>query len=216
MILRNLYTRITAILLCVSCLAACGEGAPISAPVKIIAFGDSLTAGYQLPSNESVPARLQERFATAGHSGVRIINMGISGDTTHDGLSRLNLALEVQPDVVILALGANDMLRRIPVDESRENLEIMIKQMQAQNIAVILCGVELPASVVKDDYEPMFETLADRYDLAYYPNFLAGVQGKPDMNLQDGVHPNSKGAQKIADKLYSIVLDTAHGVAARK
>lgn len=155
-----------------------------------------------------------------GHSGVHIINMGISGDTSQDGLSRLNLVLEAKPDIVILELGANDILRQLPVDKTRQNLEIMIQQMQAQNIEVIFSGVEIPNLYIignkhMGDYQPMFDELADKYALEYYPNFLDGVQGKSAMNLQDGLHPNGNGTQEIANRLYPVLLETARKIAAQ-
>lgn len=221
MTIRNAFTSIFAALLCILCLGACGEGAPISTPVKIVIFGDSLTAGYKLPASESVPARLQERFMAAGHSGVRVINMGISGDTTQEGLSRFNLALEAEPDIVVLELGANDIMRHIPAKKMQENLDIMIRQLQERGIVVILSGVSIPAAYAigneqLGEYKPAFEALADTYSVEYYPNFLAGVQGKPEMNLQDGLHPNSKGIEEIANRLYPLLREAAHEVAERK
>ncbi|MCH2547018.1 MAG: arylesterase [Alphaproteobacteria bacterium] len=199
-------------------LTACGEGQPIATPVKIVAFGDSLTAGYQLPANKAMPAILQERFAQNGHTGVHIINMGISGDTTQDGLARLNLVLNAQPDIVILELGANDILRQISASKSRENLEEMIEELLDRDIRVLLSGVKIPNIYVignknMGDYGAMFDSLSEKYDIEYYPNFLAGVQGKAEMNLQDGLHPNADGAKGIANRLYPLVLDMAQDVA---
>jgi acyl-CoA thioesterase-1 len=203
------------------CLAACSESAPVIQPVKVIAFGDSLTAGYGLTASESYPAKLQTRFSAAGHTGVRIMNMGISGDTTHNGLSRLNLVLEQKPDIVILELGANDIMRRKPAEDARKNLETIIKAMQEQGIEIIFCGVNIPAVFVLGNqnmsaYQPMFDDLVETYELIYVPNFLKNVQGKPEMNLQDQLHPNGNGTQEIANNLYLVVLDAVQDVVAAK
>lgn len=214
MFLRKLYQRIVLPLCFVLLLAACGEATPITTPIKMVMFGDSLTAGFRLPADASVPARLQTMFLEDGHTGVRVVNMGISGDTTENGLSRLNLLLDAQPDVVVLELGANDILQQVPVDVTREHLEIMITTLQEQGITIVLCGVEVPGAVPGAKYAPseytdMFDELAKDYGLLYYPNFLSGVQGKSGMNQTDGLHPSPKGTQTIAKKLYPTVLKAA-------
>lgn len=213
MFIRNYYHRILAILFCAITVAACDGGTPITQPVTVVVFGDSLTDGYQLRTEQAVPARLQAHFLAAGHTGVRVMNMGISGDTTQGGLARLNLVLDAKPDVVLLELGANDLMRQRPAEATRKHLAAMIEAMQSEGIRVILCGVHVPNIFVMgnqnmSEYKPMFESLADEYDVAYYPNFLKGVQGKKDLNLADGLHPNAEGAQVIADKIYPLVLDT--------
>lgn len=220
MLKRNLF-KLASALLCTLLLTACGDDTPITEPVLVVAFGDSLTAGYRIPAESSVPAQLQERFIAEGHQGVRIMNMGISGDTTQNGLARLNLVLEAKPDIVLLELGANDILRQAPASKARENLSLMVEQMQAQDITVIFAGIEVPGIFAVGNkelanYPPMFKEVAKQYDLEYYPNFLKGVQGKKEMNLNDGLHPNPKGAAEIADRLYPLLLDAAReDVAAR-
>jgi acyl-CoA thioesterase I len=214
--LRKLYHCLIALCLCLTVLA-CDSGTPITKPVTIVAFGDSLTDGYRLPTEQSVPARLQARFVAAGHTGIRVMNMGISGDTTNGGLGRLNLVLNENPDIVILELGVNDLMRRKPVEETRKNLSSIIEMLMIEEVEVILCGIELPAAFIigsplVSEYEDMYDELADTYGLEYYPNFLKGVQGNPDYNMEDGMHPNAKGAQIIADKIYPLVLDVARDV----
>lgn len=221
MFLRNTYRSFCLIILAVAPLVACGEGAPITTPVKIIAFGDSLSAGHNLPTDAAVPAKLQQRFAAAGHTGVRVVNMGISGDTTQDGVARLNLAIDAEPDIVLLELGANDILRQSPAKKAQKNLETIIEQLQARGITVILSGVQIPGIFVignrhLSDYKPMFAALADNYDIEYYPNFLAGVQGDSSMNLQDGLHPNASGTEEIARRIYPMLLEAAQDIAATK
>lgn len=214
MFLRKLYQRIALSLCFVLLLAACGDTTPITAPVKMVMFGDSLTAGFRLPADASVPARLQTMFLEDGHTGVRVVNMGISGDTTENGLSRLNLLLDAQPDVVVLELGANDILQQVPVDVTREHLEIMITTLQEQGIIIVFCGVEVPgvvpgAKFAPSEYADMFDEVAKDYGLLYHPNFLSGVQGKSGMNQTDGLHPTPKGTQTIAKKLYPTALKAA-------
>lgn len=219
MIPRKFYHLLLACL-CLFVLSACDSGGPITQPVTVVAFGDSLTDGYRLPTEQAVPARLQAHFLAEGHTGVRILNMGISGDTTHGGLSRLNLALDAHPHVVILELGANDLMRGQPPANARKNLSMMIEALQSRDIIVILCGVEVPGAFTlsnpdRGEYPDMFAELADEYDVRFYRNFLKGVQGKAGLNLEDGLHPNAKGAQVIADKLYPLVLDAVREAAER-
>lgn len=214
MLLRNAYTRLIASLLCAFALVSCSEGAPITTPVKIVMLGDSLTAGYQIPVNAAVPAHMQNLFLASGHTGVRVVNMGISGDTTQNGLARLKLTLDTQPDIVVLELGANDILQRVPASDARTNLAHIIEALQARDIIVVLCGVRIPGVFVLGnkylgEYKPMFDDLADTYDLEFYPNFLNGVQGNSSLNLPDGLHPNERGAQEIASRLYPQLLKTA-------
>lgn len=221
MMTRKPYRHLALLCLLMLALVGCGEVAPITTPVKVIVFGDSLTEGYELRTEQAVPARLQAYFLAEGHSGVRIMNMGVSGDTTQGGLARLNLLLNENPDVVVLELGANDLLRRSPAKETRTHLAAMIEAMQARDITVILCGIEVPGLFVignahMAEYPPMFEDLADSYDLAYYPNFLKGVLGDPALMLSDQLHPNPAGAQEIAKRLYPLLRDTVQEVARRK
>jgi acyl-CoA thioesterase I len=221
MMLRNAYTLLTGCLLALFLVTACAEGTPITQPVRIVVLGDSLSAGYQLPASESVPMHMQKLFLAAGHTGVRIINMGISGDTTQNGLARLNLVIDDQPDIVLLELGANDMLRGLQASKARKNLALIIETLQRQGITVVLCGVSVPAVFTLGNaqlsaFKPMFSDLADTYGLSFYPDFLKGVRGKKSMNLPDGLHPNATGTQEIAERLYPLLLQAARDVAQHK
>lgn len=214
--------RIFAALLALVLSAACDAShEPITAPVTIVAFGDSLTAGYNLPADDAFPVQLEERFLQDGSTGVKIINQGISGDTTKDGIARLQLALEAKPDIVILELGANDILRGLPADKARENLSDIITQLQHQNVTVILTGLEISSvfSFVKKEiggYDTLFVELGKDYGVVVYKDFLKGVRGKKDLNLADGLHPNAQGVAVIVDNIYPTIREVAAEVAARK
>lgn len=221
MIRRKFYHLPALLCLLLLAVTGCEQKPPITEPVKIVVFGDSLTEGYNIRTEQAVPARLQAHFLAAGHTGVRIMNMGISGDTTRGGLARLNLVLNESPDIVLLELGANDLMRRTPAKDAQTNLRAMIEALQEQDITVILCGVKVPAIFVignphMAEYPPMYDDLADIYDLPYYPNFLKGVLGEPKMLLEDQLHPSAAGAQEIADRIYPLVLESAHATAAKK
>ena len=167
----------------------------------ILAFGDSLTAGYGVPHGSGYPELLQSRLDSEGYR-YRVVNAGISGDTTSGGIGRLQPALALKPAVVILELGGNDGLRGLPVAQTRANLDEMIVAFQAAGARVILAGMTLPLNYGRDyvsSFEEVFKELANKHDLDLIPFFLEGVAGQPGL-VQDGIHPNEKG--------YPIVTET--------
>src|SRR5215467_9787559 len=168
--------------------------APDSRPV-ILAFGDSLTAGYGVPPGTGYPDLLQRKLDTLGYK-YRVVSMGISGDTTSGGRARMRYALGAKPAIVILELGANDGLRGLPVTQMQMNLEEMIKEFQQAGAKVILAGMTLPrnytAAYVKT-FEDVFRDLAKKYNLPLIPFFLEGVAGNPQYTLEDLIHPNAQG-----------------------
>lgn len=174
----------------------------------ILAFGDSLTAGYGISSDFSFPVQLEKKLREGGHE-VRVINAGVSGDTTSGGLTRLEWTLQQQnPDFVILELGANDMLRGIAPTVTRENLQKMLEILKARNIPVLLTGMRaLPSmgSIFGDSYQKMYKALSKKYDTAYYPFFLEGVALEPGYVLDDGLHPNARGVAVIVDNIFPTV-----------
>lgn len=180
----------------------------------ILAFGDSLTAGYGLPESESLPAKLEETLREAGVE-TRIINAGVSGDTTSGGLARLAWTLDGEThdgksglDLVILALGANDALRGIEPKLTRENLRTMITQIQDRDIPVLLAGMIAPPNMGAEygaAYNPIFEDLAREYGVALYPFLLDGVAADPALNQGDGMHPNAAGVAVMAERMAPIV-----------
>jgi acyl-CoA thioesterase-1 len=169
---------------------------PASAePVTIVGFGDSLMAGYDLAPGEGFTDQLQAALRADGHD-VTIDYAGVSGDTTSGGLSRLDWSVPDGTRLVILELGANDMLRGLPPEIAEENLDAMMARLKERNIAVVLVGM-LAAPNLGEAYRQAFDgiypKLAAKYDAPLYPFFLEGVAGDPALQLADGMHPNAKG-----------------------
>lgn len=181
--------------------------APTATKPRIVFLGDSLTAGYGLEKSQAVPALIQARLAREGYS-FEVINAGVSGDTTAGGLSRLDWSLEGDVRILVLALGANDGLRGLPVESMRRNLEEIITRAKARGIAVLLAGMEaLPnyGALYTSEFRDTFPSLAREHKLAFMPFYLDGVAGQPELNIADGIHPNPKGAAIVADKLWPIL-----------
>lgn len=188
----------------------------------ILAFGDSLTAGYGLQRNEAFPAQLQARLQQAGVN-VNIVNGGVSGDTTAGGLRRLPYMLKKQqPDYVILALGANDMLRGIDPSVTRQNLKGMLEILKQHKIPVLLAGMRAYSNgnpAVDRAYVAMYKSLAAEYGAVLYPFFLQGVAMRPELNLKDGVHPTAQGVAMMVEGILPSVaqlLGIAQKPAAKK
>jgi len=180
----------------------------------ILDFGDSLTAGYGLMPQQAFPARLE---AWLGGHGVaaRVVNAGVSGDTTTDGLARLDWALADKPDLVILALGANDALRGIDPAAVRDNLDKMIQKIEAAGANVLILGMVAPPNwgeAYDRAFDQIFPELAHAHHAALYPFFLEGVAMKPALNQPDGLHPNQRGVGVLVDRIGPVVagLITQH------
>jgi acyl-CoA thioesterase I len=189
-------------------VAAIAGGAAVPAHVPVILdFGDSLTAGYGLPASAAFPAQLQAWLARRGIAA-RVINAGVSGDTTAGGLARLDWALAGKPDLVILALGANDALRGIDPKAVRANLAEMIKKTKAAGAKLLLLGMLAPPNwgeAYDHDFDRIFPDLARRYGVPLYPFFLEGVAMKPQLNQADGLHPNARGVVVLVDHIGPVV-----------
>ena len=171
-----------------------------SRPV-ILAFGDSLTAGYGVPRGSDYPEQLQRKLDALGYK-YRIVNMGISGDTTSGGRARMQAALKVVPSIVVLELGANDGLRGMPTAQMQANLEEMITAFQKTRAKVILAGMTLPrnyGAAYVQSFEEVFRTLAKKHSLPLIPFFLEGVAGNPKYTLDDFLHPNADGYVLVTD-----------------
>ncbi len=184
---------------------------PAQAAEKLVlAFGDSLTAGYGLLITESYPAQLQAQLRQQGIS-VRIHNAGVSGDTTSGGRARLGwviASLKTKPDLVILCLGANDSLRGVDPKLTRTNIDAMMAELQKRKIRVLLAGMLAPPNMGNDyakSYNGIFPGLAKRYGAIYYPFLLDGVVANRKLLLEDGMHPNTQGAAIIATKIAPFV-----------
>jgi acyl-CoA thioesterase-1 len=170
-------------------------------PIRIIAFGDSLIAGYRLPSADAFPVQLEKALKSKGYS-VEIVGAGVSGDTTEAGLTRIDWALADRADAVILELGANDALRGIDPAVTRRNLSAIIERIEAKGPKVLLAGMKAPRNWGKDyvrQFEAIYPDLAAKHQLVLYPFFLEGVALDPALILDDGLHPNARGVARMVD-----------------
>lgn len=172
---------------------------------KIIAFGDSLTAGFGLLEKESMPYLLQEKLAADGFD-YEVVNAGVSGDTTLGGLERIDWVLEMENvQILILELGGNDLLRRMPVKDMKRNLAQIIERAQARNVRVLLCGMFAPPNVggeYQRDFQMSFPDLAEQYKTNFLPFLLDGVALNKDLNQADGIHPNAEGSKIMTANVY--------------
>ena len=175
-----------------------------SGPLKIVAFGDSLTSGHRLALKDAYPAVLEKKVKAAGLP-FSVINQGVSGDTTAGALRRLDRALEEKPQILIVELGVNDGLRGVAIPQIKANLAKIITAAQAQNAEVLLCGMEalpLQGWQYTVEFHKMYEDLAQEYGVPLVPFVMNGVLGNPDMISDDGVHPNAAGARYIAGTIW--------------
>ena len=187
------------------------SGRPLKTPAvaasrpKIIAFGDSLTAGFGLTERESYPYLLQERLNADGYN-YEVVNAGVSGDTSLGGLERIDWVLEQDNvEVLILELGANDLLRGIPVARMKASLDQIIRKAKAKKVTVLLCGMLAPPTMGAEyqrNYLSAFPDLANEHDVAYLPFLLENVAMKRELNQADGIHPNSEGTKIMMENIY--------------
>ena len=188
------------------CLMIGSRPAAAHIPV-ILDFGDSLTAGYGLAPEQAFPARLETALRGQGIEA-RVVNGGVSGDTTAGGLARLDWALAEKPDLVILELGANDALRGIDPATVRDNLDKMIGKIEANGAKMLLVGMLAPpnwGAEYANAFDRIFPELAKAHDVPLYPFFLEGVAMKPELNQPDGLHPNEHGVAVLVDRLAPVV-----------
>lgn len=174
---------------------------------RIVAFGDSLTAGLGVAPEDSYPAHLQRRLDAAGYR-YRVINAGVSGETTAGGLRRVPWILQSRPSLVILELGGNDGLRGLNVEETRSNLERIIERLLAEQVPVVLAGMKLPPNYGADytsRFEAIYPELAKTYRLTLIPFFLEGVATKATLNQADGIHPTGEGYRLIAENIFRTI-----------
>jgi acyl-CoA thioesterase I len=170
----------------------------------ILAFGDSLTAGYGVKKEESYPSRLQVKIVAAGLTH-KVVNAGVSGDTTAGGVRRISWLMKHEPEIVILALGANDGLRGLPVDEMRKNLETMIATCREHNARILLAGMKALPNYGEDymrGFETVFTELAKKHGLVFLPFLLEGVAGEPEHTQSDGLHPLASGYKIVTDLVW--------------
>lgn len=202
--------------------AATGATAQTAAPpLRIVALGDSLVAGYGLPPGDSFPVRLEKALAANGRSGprVEIVNAGVSGDTVTDGLARLDWAIGDDVDGVIVELGANDALRGIDPAVTRKALDAILKSLAARGLPVLLAGMQAPPNLgpeYKQAFDRIFPELAAAYDVLFFPFFLDGVAAERNLNQADGMHPNGKGVGVIVERILPKVEELVGRAAARR
>lgn len=176
-------------------------------PLQLVGFGDSLMAGYQLPPDDALPVKLQKALIEEGVDVV-ITNAGVSGDTTTSGLARVDWSVPDGTDGVILELGANDALRGIAPEETRKNLEAILDRLKARGIPVLMLGMLAPPNMgadYGDRFNPIYPELAAKYALPFHPFVLDGVVTRPDLQLEDGMHPNAKGVDVMVERMLPVV-----------
>ncbi|HEV8391464.1 MAG TPA: arylesterase [Dongiaceae bacterium] len=183
------------------------QQADAAEPVRILAFGDSITAGYGLAEADTLTTRLSDALTKMGRP-VLVINGGVSGDTSADGLTRIDWALADKPQIMILALGANDMLRGLDPNKTRANLEAIIAKADAAGVETILAGMLAPPNLGADykaAFDAIFPELAKAHNLLFMPFLLQDVAQKSDLNQADGMHPNGNGVAVIVRNLLPYV-----------
>lgn len=189
------------------CLALWTVGVASAEPIRVVMLGDSITAGLGLPPKDALPVRLEAALKERGHEVV-IENAGVSGDTAEGGLARLDWATPDNAKAVIVALGANDMLRGIDPKVTRAALEGIIKRLQERKIAVMLVGMHAQRNLGTDfvaAFDAIYPDLAKKYDLVFHPFLLDGVAMEASLNQRDGIHPNAEGVGKIVEGIVPTV-----------
>jgi len=182
-------------------VATCSRAA--ERPINIVAFGDSLTAGYGLAANEAFPVQLQRALDAKGLA-VNVVNAGVSGDTSAGGLSRLDWSVPDGTDAVILELGANDALRGFDPEITRTALDTMLRRLKERKISVLLCGMVAPPNLGAEygrAFNSIYPDLAAQTGAILYPFFLAGVAADPKLNQRDGLHPTAAGVAVIVERI---------------
>lgn len=187
------------------------SGAPsadAAAVMRVLVLGDSLAAGYGLLVDESFPNQLEDRLLSAGLN-VKVLNGGVSGDTSAGGRARLNWALTDNPQFAIIELGANDGLRGLDPEAMRDNLDNIIGRLKSAGIKVLLTGMRAPPNIGPNygkKFDRVFPDLARKHDVIFYPFFLSGVAAIPVLNQLDGIHPNARGVAVIVDHIMPFVV----------
>ncbi|MSP51763.1 MAG: arylesterase [Alphaproteobacteria bacterium] len=206
--LAAIFTRCFGLGAAIACLAlGSSSDAETRLPV-IVVFGDSLTAGYGLAPGDSFPVQL-ERSLKARGVAAKVVNAGVSGDTTAGGRTRLDWVLTDAPDLVIVELGGNDALRGVDPGVTRDNLDAILAKLTARGIKTLLTGMRAPPNYGTDygrAFEGLFHDLAQKYLVAFYPFFLDGVAARPELNQNDGIHPTRAGVAVIVNRILPTVL----------
>jgi acyl-CoA thioesterase-1 len=186
--------------------------APAASPDRgaqpvIVAFGDSLTAGAGVDPEGNYPSLLQRKIDAKGYR-YRVVNAGVSGETSAQGLNRVQSVIALRPAVVIVEFGGNDGLRGLPADATRKNLSEIVAQLEAAGARVVLAGMQIPPNygpLYTHDFRGIFPAVADKYQIPLVPFFLEGVGGRPDLNQEDGIHPTSEGYARVVETLWKVL-----------
>jgi acyl-CoA thioesterase-1 len=195
------------LILIVALLTTFSHASAIAKPLRILALGTSLTQGYNLPPGTEFTAVLQARLQKAGFD-VAVINAGVSGDTSADGLARLDWALAEPYNAAIVELGSNDALRGLDVAQTQANIDAVITHLKAKGLAVMLAGMKAPRNLGSDyvtAFDAIYPALAKKHAILFYPFFLDGVAADLKLNQADGIHPNEAGTQIIVTRMLPYV-----------
>ncbi len=201
----NYVSRLATGLFGLLLTAAAGAAAE---PIRLLALGDSLTAGYGLPTDQSFPVQLESALRDKGYE-VAVINAGVSGDTTAGGLARLDWALSDEPDLVLLELGANDGLRGLDPNDTRRNLAAILERLSERDMPTLLAGMYAPPNLGREYgevFNALYPELAEIYSVPLYPFFLEGVAADTSLNQADGIHPNGAGVAVIVENMLPAVI----------
>jgi acyl-CoA thioesterase-1 len=188
-----------------------GRLATRSASPRIVILGDSLTAGLGLDPEDAFPAVAARKLKATGIMA-EVVAAGVSGDTTASGLRRAEWTLSGEVDVLVVALGGNDGLRGVPPAETERNLDAIVALALTRNVKTLLCGMEAPPNLgprYVADFRAVFPRVAKRHNISFLPFLLEGVAGIPELNQPDGIHPNAKGAEKVADLMVAALRPLA-------
>ncbi len=180
----------------------------------ILFLGDSLTEGYGLDDGEAFPDLIAKRYKEEGRDNLLVLNGGVSGSTSASALTRLQWYIRAKPNLMVLALGANDGLRGLNVSEMKANLSKTIEFAQANGVKVVLAGMQIPPNYgpgYTSSFAQVFPDLAEQYDLEFLPFLLEGVAAKPELNQGDGIHPNVAGTKIVADLMYDFLAPMLPG-----
>ena len=189
-------------------LFAFASARPGLAETVVLAFGDSLTAGYGVSAQDSFPVQLEAALKST-ETPARVINGSVSGDTSAGGLARIDWLLGEKPDLVIVELGANDGLRGLDPKMTRENMDRIIQRFRDAGVSVLVAGMKAPPNLGSEygaSFEALYSDLARAHGTAFYPFFLDGVAGNPSLNQPDGIHPTAEGVAVIVEKMLPVVV----------
>jgi len=205
--MRKAYLFLLLLLSFLPALAWTGPAG--AAPLKLLAFGDSLVQGYGLPTEDSFPSQLEAALRAAGQE-VTVLNAGNSGDTTAAALARLSWSLADTPDAALVVLGGNDALRGLDPEETEANLRMLLTRLRRAGIPTLLAGLLAPRNLGEDyvrRFDGLFARVARAEGSRFYPFFLEGVAAEPSLNQPDGIHPNREGVARIVARMLPAVRD---------